>query len=91
MSWGAPRAEQSGGYGTLVDRRIELFARELEEPTDRMRETAAVDLIMCMGWELEYEDFDLDAFTETRDRACIWSVEKRMGSGAPSRGFSYTQ
>ena len=63
------RAETAGGYGPLVDRRIELFARELGEPVDRMRAAAAVDILMCMGWELENEDFDVEEFARGRDRA----------------------
>ncbi|MBT3345458.1 MAG: phosphotransferase [Gemmatimonadetes bacterium] len=63
------RAEAAGGYGPLVDRRIELFASALSEPVDRMRAAAAVDIIMCMGWELEHADFDVESFTENRDRA----------------------
>ncbi len=63
------RAGAAGGYGPMVDRRIELFARELGEPVDRMRAAAAVDLIMCMGWELENEDFDVSDFARGRDRA----------------------
>ncbi len=63
------RAEAAGGYGVLTDRRIELFARELGEPLERMRAAAAVDLIMCMGWELENEDFNVADFARNRDRA----------------------
>jgi len=63
------RAEAAGGYRVLTDRRIELFARELGEPIERMRAAAAVDLIMCMGWELENEDFNVADFARNRDRA----------------------
>ena len=63
------RAEGAGGYGPLVDRRIELFARELGEPVDRMRAGIAVDLIMCMGWDLEYDDLDVEGFARRRDWA----------------------
>ena len=63
------RAEGVGGYGPLVDRRIELFARELGEPVHRMRAGVAVDLIMCMGWDLEYDDLDIEGFARRRDWA----------------------
>lgn len=63
------RAKAAGGYGALTDRRVELFARELGEPPVRMRAAVAVDLIMCMGWELEREDFNVDDFAINRDRA----------------------
>lgn len=63
------RAEAAGGYGPLVDRRVELFARGLGEPVDRLRAAAAVDIIMGMGWELEHGDFDVGDFTRSRDRA----------------------
>lgn len=63
------RDEAAGGYGVLTDRRIELFARELGEPIERMRAAAAVDLIMCMGWELKNEGFNVADFARNRDRA----------------------
>ena len=63
------RAEVAGGYGALTDRRLELFALYLGEPLDRMRMGAVVDVIMCMGWELENEDFDVGDFARRRDWA----------------------
>ena len=63
------RAVTTDGFRALAERRLEVFARELDEPLDRLRAAAAVDVIMCMGWELENRDFDVDDFARRRDRA----------------------
>lgn len=63
------RADAAGGIRALSEKRLELFAKELGEPFERLRAAASVDVIMCMGWELEKRDFDVVRFAWQRDFA----------------------
>ena len=51
--------------------RLDVLAQELEEPAQRLRAAAAVDVIICMGWELEKPDIDVEDLSRRRDLATI--------------------
>jgi streptomycin 6-kinase len=63
--------QQGPDQGARTQLRLDVLARELDEPLERLRAAAAVDVIICMGWELEKPDIDAEDLSRRRDLATI--------------------